>query len=101
MANLGNLEQQISNLQIGDEAAKGAAKPGKKIGPAVPPKPKKSQPQVNPNLPNLKSYLFIIYIYLSLFIIYINKNAFLFARIFKHGCKNGNEILIFNQRGSS
>jgi len=63
MANLGNLEQQISNLQIGDEAAK-AAKPGKKIGPAVPPKPKKSQPQVNPNLPNLKSYLFI-YLYLS------------------------------------
>jgi len=66
MANLGNLEQQISSLQIGDEAAKNAAKPGKKVGPAVPPKPKKSQPQVNPNVPNLKSYL-------SLYIIYINK----------------------------
>ncbi|XP_018399718.1 PREDICTED: lipoma-preferred partner homolog isoform X4 [Cyphomyrmex costatus] len=48
MANLGNLEQQISSLQIGDEAAKGAVKPGKKVGPAVPPKPKKSQPQMTP-----------------------------------------------------
>lgn len=48
MSNVGNLEQQIANLQInhGDEAAK-TVKPGKKIGPAVPPKPKKSQPQVN------------------------------------------------------
>ncbi|EGI70860.1 PREDICTED: thyroid receptor-interacting protein 6 isoform X2 [Acromyrmex echinatior] len=46
MANLGNLEQQISSLQISDEAAKGAAKSGKKVGPAVPPKPKKSQPQI-------------------------------------------------------
>ncbi|XP_011049647.1 PREDICTED: thyroid receptor-interacting protein 6 isoform X1 [Acromyrmex echinatior] len=80
MANLGNLEQQISSLQISDEAAKGAAKSGKKVGPAVPPKPKKSQPQVNLNLPNLKSYL-------SLFITYINKSASLFARISKHGCK--------------
>lgn len=48
MSNVGNLEQQIASLQInhGDEAAK-TIKPGKKIGPAVPPKPKKSQPQVN------------------------------------------------------
>jgi len=51
MSNVGNLEQQIANLQInhGDEAAK-VIKPGKKVGPAVPPKPKKSQPQVNHKL---------------------------------------------------
>lgn len=60
---MGNLEQQIASLQIGDEAAKGAVKPGKKIGPAVPPKPKKSQPQVNPKLLIVESYL--IYLYLS------------------------------------
>ncbi|KAL6262451.1 hypothetical protein P5V15_007536 [Pogonomyrmex californicus] len=48
MSNVGNLEQQIASLQIGhgDEAAKNVVKPGKKIGPAVPPKPKKSQPQI-------------------------------------------------------
>lgn len=48
MSNVGNLEQQIASLQInhGDEATK-VVKPGKKVGPAVPPKPKKSQPQVN------------------------------------------------------
>lgn len=54
---MGNLEQQIASLQIGDEAAKGAVKPGKKVGPAVPPKPKKSQPQVNPKLLAVRSYL--------------------------------------------
>lgn len=44
MSNIKNLDQQIANLQINhsDEAVKA----GKKVGPAVPPKPKKSQPQV-------------------------------------------------------
>jgi len=69
MANLGSLEQQIASLQIGDEAAKGAVKPGKKVGPAVPPKPKKSQPQVNPNLLAVKSCL-------SLLVMYANSECF-------------------------
>lgn len=59
---MGNLEQQIASLQIGDEAAKGAVKPGKKVGPAVPPKPKKSQPQVNPKLLAIISCLPLPYV---------------------------------------
>ncbi|XP_025153079.1 lipoma-preferred partner homolog isoform X5 [Harpegnathos saltator] len=49
MSNVGNLEQQIANLQLnhGDDAAK-TVKPGKKVGPAVPPKPKRSQSQTPP-----------------------------------------------------
>ncbi|XP_032684294.1 thyroid receptor-interacting protein 6 isoform X2 [Odontomachus brunneus] len=49
MSNVGNLEQQIASLQLnhGDGVAK-TAKPGKKVGPAVPPKPKRSQPQAPP-----------------------------------------------------
>lgn len=48
MSNVSNLEQQLASLQInhGDDATK-LVKPVKKVGPAVPPKPKKSQPQVN------------------------------------------------------
>lgn len=48
MANSGNLEQQIAGLQISHtgDVSNNAVKSGKKIGPAVPPKPKKSQPQV-------------------------------------------------------
>ena len=48
MSNIGNLEQQIANLQInhGDGNIE-TIKAGKKVGPAVPPKPKKSQPQVS------------------------------------------------------
>lgn len=46
MSNAGNLEQQIANLQIGHSNEINTVKPVKKIGPAVPPKPKKSQPQV-------------------------------------------------------
>ncbi|XP_012530479.1 thyroid receptor-interacting protein 6 isoform X3 [Monomorium pharaonis] len=56
MSNVGNLEQQIASLQIGDEAAKGTVKPGKKVGPAVPPKPKKSQPQ-SPSVPSYSTVL--------------------------------------------
>ena len=54
MSNPGNLEQQIAGLQIshgigggGGESSISAGKSVKKIGPAVPPKPKKSQPQVS------------------------------------------------------
>lgn len=48
MANIGNLDQQIANLQINNhnDGNIEAVKAGKKVGPAVPPKPKKSQPQV-------------------------------------------------------
>ncbi|KAK0080458.1 hypothetical protein PV326_008152 [Microctonus aethiopoides] len=48
MSNVGNnLEQQIASLQIDNgNNAIDPAKPAKKVGPAVPPKPKKSQPQV-------------------------------------------------------
>lgn len=81
MSNVGNLEQQIASLQIGDEAAKGVAKPGKKVGPAVPPKPKKSQPQVNPKLLAVKICLFI-YRYLSRTLTQtISPSPSLFARI--------------------
>ncbi|XP_033229529.1 lipoma-preferred partner homolog [Belonocnema kinseyi] len=47
MSNIGNLDQQIASLQInhGDGNIE-TVKSGKKVGPAVPPKPKKSQPQV-------------------------------------------------------
>lgn len=41
----GNLEQQIANLQINHGDGVKTVKPGKKVGPAVPPKPKK-QPQI-------------------------------------------------------
>lgn len=48
MSNVNNLEQHIANLQInhGDNTIK-MVKSGKKVGPAVPPKPKKCQPQVS------------------------------------------------------
>ncbi|XP_034940113.1 thyroid receptor-interacting protein 6 [Chelonus insularis] len=49
MSNVGNLEQKIANLQLDSgniSEINKTAKQGKKIGPAVPPKPKKSQPQV-------------------------------------------------------
>ncbi|XP_015610259.1 thyroid receptor-interacting protein 6 [Cephus cinctus] len=47
MTNVGGLEQQIASLQInnGDDTIN-IVKTGKKIAPAVPPKPKKSRPQV-------------------------------------------------------
>lgn len=47
MSNINNLEQQIANLQVshGDSTIK-MVKSGKKIGPAVPPKPKRCQPQI-------------------------------------------------------
>ncbi|KAK9302300.1 hypothetical protein QLX08_005719 [Tetragonisca angustula] len=45
MSNASNLEQQIANLQINHEDGVKTTKSGKKVGPAVPPKPKKSQPQ--------------------------------------------------------
>ncbi|XP_014615204.1 PREDICTED: thyroid receptor-interacting protein 6 isoform X1 [Polistes canadensis] len=47
MSNTNNLEQHIANLQInhGDNTIK-VVKSGKKVGPAVPPKPKKCQPQI-------------------------------------------------------
>ncbi|XP_076240130.1 lipoma-preferred partner zyxin isoform X3 [Calliopsis andreniformis] len=45
MSNVNNLEQQIANLQINHGDGIKIVKPGKKVGPAVPPKPKKSQPQ--------------------------------------------------------
>lgn len=47
MSNVSNLEQQIANLQINHEDGIKITKSGKKVGPAVPPKPKKSQPQVS------------------------------------------------------
>lgn len=47
MSNVSNLEQQIANLQINHEDGVKTTKSGKKVGPAVPPKPKKSQPQVS------------------------------------------------------
>ncbi|XP_043667664.1 thyroid receptor-interacting protein 6 isoform X2 [Vespula pensylvanica] len=49
MSNVNNLEQHIANLQInhGDNTIK-MVKSGKKVGPAVPPKPKKCQPQAAP-----------------------------------------------------
>ncbi|XP_076292872.1 lipoma-preferred partner zyxin isoform X1 [Lasioglossum baleicum] len=48
MSNNGSsLEQQIANLQINHGDGIKITKPGKKVGPAVPPKPKKSQPQVS------------------------------------------------------
>jgi hypothetical protein len=68
MSNVGNLEQQIASLQInhGNET-KTVVKPGKKIGPAVPPKPKKSQPQVNPhNLEIIFSNLYVISLCIAL-----------------------------------
>ncbi|XP_066593503.1 thyroid receptor-interacting protein 6 isoform X2 [Prorops nasuta] len=47
MSNTGNLEQHIANLQINHRDGKNqTVKPGKKVGPAVPPKPKKSEPQI-------------------------------------------------------
>ncbi|KZC11796.1 PREDICTED: thyroid receptor-interacting protein 6 [Dufourea novaeangliae] len=46
MSNVNSLEQQIANLQINHGDSIKTVKPGKKVGPAVPPKPKKSQPQV-------------------------------------------------------
>ncbi|KAK9302302.1 hypothetical protein QLX08_005719 [Tetragonisca angustula] len=46
MSNASNLEQQIANLQINHEDGVKTTKSGKKVGPAVPPKPKKSQPQI-------------------------------------------------------
>ncbi|XP_016838527.1 thyroid receptor-interacting protein 6 isoform X3 [Nasonia vitripennis] len=47
MSNIGNLEQDIASLQLGhDGSHTTTVKTGKKVGPAVPPKPKKSQPQV-------------------------------------------------------
>ncbi|KAF3427892.1 hypothetical protein E2986_03916 [Frieseomelitta varia] len=46
MSNVSNLEQQIANLQINHEDGVKTTKSGKKVGPAVPPKPKKSQPQI-------------------------------------------------------
>lgn len=47
MSNVSNLEQQIASLQINHRDGVKTIKPGKKVGPAVPPKPKKSQPQVS------------------------------------------------------
>lgn len=47
MSNVSNLEQQIANLQINHGDGIKTIKSGKKVGPAVPPKPKKSQPQVS------------------------------------------------------
>lgn len=48
MSNVGNLEQQIASLQLGHDGSPiTTVKTGKKVGPAVPPKPKKSQPQVS------------------------------------------------------
>lgn len=47
MSNVSNLEQQIASLQINHGDGIKTIKPGKKVGPAVPPKPKKSQPQVS------------------------------------------------------
>ena len=49
MSNVSNLEQQIASLQLGLDGSpnKTLNKTGKKVGPAVPPKPKKSQPQVS------------------------------------------------------
>ncbi|XP_068984158.1 thyroid receptor-interacting protein 6 [Bombus flavifrons] len=46
MSNVSNLEQQIANLQINHGDGIKTIKSGKKVGPAVPPKPKKSQPQI-------------------------------------------------------
>lgn len=48
MSNVDNLEQKIGNLQLGlDETSGAITKVTKKIGPAVPPKPKKLSPQVS------------------------------------------------------
>ncbi|XP_014224949.1 lipoma-preferred partner homolog [Trichogramma pretiosum] len=47
MANIGNLEHEIANLQLNNDGSPvKTIKIGKKVGPAVPPKPKKSIPQV-------------------------------------------------------
>ena len=48
MSNIGNLDHQIASLQInhGDGNVE-TVKTGKQVGPAVPPKPKKSHPQVS------------------------------------------------------
>ncbi|XP_063984984.1 lipoma-preferred partner homolog [Diachasmimorpha longicaudata] len=54
MSNVSNLEQQIANLQIehgSPSSFQNAGKSGKKVGPVVPPKPKKSQPQVPQSYP--------------------------------------------------
>lgn len=66
MSNVNNLEQQIASLQInhGDDTNK-SVKTGKKIGPAVPPKPKKAQPQVN-------------FVY-SLFFCHYNSNLYIYS----------------------
>lgn len=63
MSNVKNLEQQIASLQIDNannskeisspSGIAGTVKQVKKIGPAVPPKPKKSQPQVSYNFNSL------------------------------------------------
>ncbi|XP_053988158.1 thyroid receptor-interacting protein 6 isoform X3 [Hylaeus volcanicus] len=45
MSNVSDLEQHIASLQINHRDGVKTVKPGKKVGPAVPPKPKKSQPQ--------------------------------------------------------
>lgn len=48
MSHTQNLEHQIASLQLDSDGSPiKTAKSGKKIGPAVPPKPKKSLPQVS------------------------------------------------------
>ncbi|XP_043278757.1 thyroid receptor-interacting protein 6 [Venturia canescens] len=62
MAATRNLEKQIADLQINNpsDSSNNEMKIGKKIGPAVPPKPKKSQPEVPQSYtikaPSLPSY---------------------------------------------
>ncbi|XP_058805287.1 lipoma-preferred partner homolog isoform X2 [Phymastichus coffea] len=45
MSNIGNLEQKIASLHLNHDGKSSAPQSGKKVRPAVPPKPKKSQPQ--------------------------------------------------------
>ncbi|XP_029043541.1 thyroid receptor-interacting protein 6 isoform X1 [Osmia bicornis bicornis] len=60
MSNVSNLEQQIASLQINHGDNVKTIKPGKKVGPAVPPKPKISQPQIPQSytikVPSVPSY---------------------------------------------
>lgn len=57
MSNVSNLEQQIANLQINHGDGIKTIKSGKKVGPAVPPKPKKSQPQVSKSIEYNNNYV--------------------------------------------
>ncbi|XP_076240128.1 lipoma-preferred partner zyxin isoform X1 [Calliopsis andreniformis] len=67
MSNVNNLEQQIANLQINHGDGIKIVKPGKKVGPAVPPKPKKSQPQVSKLCKHHKNYALLLQLFDFLF----------------------------------